>query len=872
MSKIPFGLRTTVAAAALLGAAIQVQAQSQPPADEKKSDDAKLETVVVSGMRRSAESAQTIKQNSDQVVDSIVAEDIGKFPDKNVAEILGRVTGVQIQRGNGEAGTVIIRGLGGVTTLLNGREFFSDSSRSLYLADVPATMLKRIDVYKTQEAALPEGGTAGVIDVRTNRPFDFKDAQLVVSARGEHRDKAKSNNPDVSGMASNRWKTDLGEMGALIGLSYQRGKYHDERAFVGDPQSIVVAGRADPVKGTDAMGRVLDLGDRKRLAGNFALQWKPSKESEVYLEGFGTRIDHRYQQSFLVGGIGMINDAGVWRPAPGTVITTRPGTDNLDTAVNTNYPGWGFTSTQAKHDEASNNQLALGGNWRVNERLKLSSELVRTRSQIDWVNRILDTGYNPTSTVAAVRDGGGFIDYPNLDLTDAANFHINGGVDVRGRREGRATDWRGDADYDLGDGFFKEFSTGVRLAKRDAMSIATSMPWTTTFPAAGQTLTNFPGIYEVAPRTSGDFGVKQYVFASRDWLLDNGEAFRQMLTGSTALTPYDPMTLFNDTEKTSSIYGRLKFGFDAMGVPISGVAGVRWVRTEQTLRGNSKDAATNAITPVLVDTARTDALPSLSLRAELTPRLVGRLVWGKTIERPAFDQYNPGQTNSPPGGGTIFGTLSGGNPDLKPTESNNTDVALEWYFAKTGSLTGTVFQHKFKNRVATETIQTTINGVPYNVTRPINVATADLHGYELGYRQFYDFLPGWLGGFGMEANYTFMTGKQGNGPFLGQSKNAFNVVGMYERNGIYARLAYNWRDKFLAESPYRSTQSKLYVAPLKTLDLSLGYEVTPKMTVSLDVTNLLNQAYHDYFDQDPSRVRDVRYYDRTVAVGLRWKL
>ena len=90
---------------------------------------------------------------------------------------------------------------------------------------------------------------------------------------------------------------------------------------------------------------------------------------------------------------------------------------------------------------------------------------------------------------------------------------------------------------------------------------------TTIRPAVGQTLSNFPGIYEVSPKTWGDFGVKQYVFASRDWLLDNGEAFRQMLTGSTALTPYDPMTLFDDTEKTSAIYGRAKFGFDALGVP-----------------------------------------------------------------------------------------------------------------------------------------------------------------------------------------------------------------------------------------------------------------------------------------------------------------
>ncbi|SEL37195.1 TonB-dependent receptor [Roseateles sp. YR242] len=849
-----------------------------PPAPPAATEKTALDTVVVTGMRKSAESAQTIKQNSDQVVDSIVAEDIGKFPDKNVAELLGRVTGVQIQRGNGEAGTVIIRGLGGIVTLLNGREFFSDSGRSLYLADVPATMLNRIDVYKTQEASLPEGGTAGVIDVRTNRPFDFKDAQLFINARGERRDKAKTNNPDLSTMASNRWKTDLGEMGALIGLSYQRGQYHDERAFVGDPLLVTVPGRQNQVVASDSMGRVLDLGDRRRVAGNFALQWKPSKDAEVYLEGFATKINHRYQQSFLVGGIGLVNDPNLgWIPADGSVITTKPGTDNLDTITNTNYPGWGFTSTQAKHDDARNMQLALGGTLQVNDKLKLKTELAHTHSKIDWVNRILDTGYNPTSTVASVKDSGGFIDYPGLDLTNPANFHINGGVDVRGVREGNSTDWRGDADYDLGDGFFKEFSTGLRLAKRDAMAVQTNMAWTTSFSAVGQSLANFPGIWAVSPSTWGDFGVKQYAYASRDWLLDNGAAFREMLTGSTDLTAYDPTTRFDDTEKTSSAYGRLKFGFDLLGKPITGVAGLRLVHTSQVLRGNSKDNATGTITPVNIDTSRTDALPTISLRAELTPRLIGRLVWGKTIERPAFSDYNPATTVSPPGGGVTYGTIAGGNPDLKPTESNNTDVALEWYFTKTGAITGTLFDHKFKNRVMTQTTETTIDDVLYRVTKPVNLTTAELHGYELGYRQFYDFLPGWLSGFGLEANFTFMTGSQtdaaGNTTtFLGQSRKGYNVVGLYERNNIYGRLAYNWRSKFLAESPYRTTGRELWVAPLRTLDASIGYNISKQLTVSLDVTNLLNQAYHDYFDSNPSLVRDVRYYDRTVAVGLRWKM
>ncbi|MDC8786478.1 TonB-dependent receptor domain-containing protein [Roseateles koreensis] len=230
-----------------------------------------------------------------------------------------------------------------------------------------------------------------------------------------------------------------------------------------------------------------------------------------------------------------------------------------------------------------------------------------------------------------------------------------------------------------------------------------------------------------------------------------------------------------------------------------------------------------------------------------------------------------------PGGGVTYGSGSAGNPNLKPTESTNLDVALEWYFARTGSVTGTVFQHNFKNREIWQTQTETHGAYQYLVNRPYNLNKADLHGFELSYRQFYDFLPGFLGGFGLEANFTYMTGNQTSPTgvttaFLGQSETAYNLVGLYERNDIYGRLAYNWRSSFLAESPYRSTGRDLYVAPLATLDGSLGYNVNKNMTVSMDVTNLLNQAYHDYFDKNPSLIRDVRYYDRTVGVSLRWKM
>jgi TonB-dependent receptor len=311
------------------------------------------------------------------------------------------------------------------------------------------------------------------------------------------------------------------------------------------------------------------------------------------------------------------------------------------------------------------------------------------------------------------------------------------------------------------------------------------------------------------------------------------------------------------------------------GVPLSGVAGLRWVRTAQTLKGYSSN--NGVVSPAQQETTRTDLLPSLSLKASFTPKLIGRLVAGKTIERPAFNDYNPGLFLTPPNANQTKGTGNAGNPNLQPTESTNVDAAVEWFFARTGSLTATAFEHQFKNRLATSTRDETYNGVTYAVSRLYNLDQAKLHGFEISYRQFYDSLPGWMSGFGLEANYTQMSGSQtnatgGTGPFLGQSKQAYNLVGMYEKHDVYARLAYNWRSKFLAEYPYRTTGRELWVAAMSTLDMSLGYNVNKNLTVSLDVTNLLNQAYHDYFDKNPSMVRDVRYYDRNIALSLRWKL
>ena len=116
----------------------------------------------------------------------------------------------------------MIRGLRDVTTLLNGRELFTTTGRYVNLADIPATMLQRVDVYKSQGADQVEGGVAGIIDVRTNRPFDFKEFTASVNTRAVYSDKSKATDPNISAMVANRWKTGIGEVGALLGLSQQQ--------------------------------------------------------------------------------------------------------------------------------------------------------------------------------------------------------------------------------------------------------------------------------------------------------------------------------------------------------------------------------------------------------------------------------------------------------------------------------------------------------------------------------------------------------------------------------------------------------------------------------------------------------------------------
>ena len=181
------------------------------------------DAIVVTGVRRSLERAADIKRESVQVVDAIVAQDIGKLPDPTTAAALQRVPGVQVSvNRNNELGDVRVRGLPDVLTTVNGREVFSTIGRNFDLQDMPAEALSRVNVFKSQTADLTEGGLAGVIDLQLNRPFNFRDPTIVLGGRANYGDRVDKINPQFSLLATDRWDTGIGEIGALINGTYSK--------------------------------------------------------------------------------------------------------------------------------------------------------------------------------------------------------------------------------------------------------------------------------------------------------------------------------------------------------------------------------------------------------------------------------------------------------------------------------------------------------------------------------------------------------------------------------------------------------------------------------------------------------------------------
>lgn len=807
-----------------------------------------LDKFVVTGVRASLKSALEQKRDKIEITDSIVSDDVNKLPDLNVTEALQRISGIQITRDRGEGGTVAIRGLTQMETLLNGREVFTaGGGRGLNFQDVAAELISGIDVYKTSSAHQIEGGLGGTVDVRTRRPFDFPGLEVAGSARLVQSDLVDSTKPQFSVLASDRFKTSAGEIGALVNLTYQERAWREDNVSIGNPVSRTDLISGQTVAAPNGVYYNTSAGSRKRTGVSAVVQWRPSADLELYAEAnyakFKT-IQDTYGLSIGTSTTPVAGSASLFS-----------GTNDVKAVSYTNVP---FTVLAfARDTEDKNQQFAVGGKW-IHDALTLRADLSYTDSSNTlWFNGINTTSTAPSFTQnLASHPAGNTISGVDLSSPSAYNYTT---VAYRVLPfDGDLKAAKLDADYALKNEFLRSIQAGLRFARRGASNapglIFGDVGLTNRPVSANPALTRPIPWTDFFPHDQGTPMFRNYLVGNLQ-SARNPQLLRDSFNITTPLpTTGNPLSVWDINEDTASAHVMANYKFIA-GLPIDGNAGIRYVETKENVSGHQSVPATGAVAPIDIHTRYHDVLPSFNGRITLMEGLYLRLAASKTLTRPDFSQLSPSLTLIPNPTNPLQNTGGAGNPALKPIRGKNYDLSLEKYFSETGSVYVAVFHKRVEGFPTTVSSPETYDGVTYQVSRPQNGAGAKIKGYEVGYQQFFDFLPGALKGFGAQLNYTYVDSETPSSvaglttPLQNLSKNSYNVVLMYEQKKLTARVAYNWRDKF-----FTGISNIVGIGPIPNynksygwLDASVSYQITDKVRFALEGSNLTRTMRETYY-------------------------
>ncbi|MRW91439.1 TonB-dependent receptor [Duganella sp. FT80W] len=909
--------RTPLAAALLtVLASAPAWAQEQPAADTSSEGT----TVVVSGIRQSVRKAEDIKRTADQVVDSINAEDIGKFPDRSVGEALQRIPGVQVGRTSSEVNTVLIRGLPDLATTVNGNEIFTGDGRRLSYQDLRIEGVAGLDVYKSATPDQQEGGIAGLMDVRLRKPFDFKGLSVSGFAdavnlhpRGTNAD--QHTDPSLGGLVSNRWKTDHGDVGLLLDGTYVKDRFvnpiqwfaepggaglwqvrADGTAYRDDPSNPNLA--AEKAKGgttTAAImpfpGGVYGYGERERQQLHGAAQWKPNDKlelnSQVIYMGYRGRTADDYLFGVARDGYSATNV--VVAPGGDYCNTSRgyacPIASADVTAAADGSTPYTATSTQAHQQKTNTYYGSLGGKYKDGA-LQVTTDLAFTYSRYSDDRIIVDQSIpNATLHVIGLDDSGhgGFSVSTPTSANAAADpnqYVLRGFFQSWEESIGRQAQWRTDVSYRLNQGIINKLVGGIRLSSRDAEYHGAEGGVDTPNGVRPVPVSVFGSSFnDVVPGVNRLGGA--YAAPAMNFLLDNRDKLRAYYGLPAGRLPDDPTRLFKQTEKNYTAYGMANYGFDVGSVGVSGLAGVRVSRLDRDLKGSNRIG--DVITDIDSSTSHTDVLPSVSAKVDWANNWMSHLGWGKTVTRPDFASLNPALALTPatvnrPGYG------SAGNPNLKPVESKALDVTLERYFDNNGYVSVAMFDRRIDGYLQSFSQVESIDGQQYTITRPQNAGKGKLYGYELSAQKFLDFLPGALSGLGVQANYTWINGHTEsantlNGtdytitPLTNVAKKNANLALIYEQFGFSGRLAFTRRDKYVESLNNGGIQlpATNMVRARNQVDLSVGYEFNQHVSLQFNAWNLSNSAYQSYSGYEQFG-RDIRYDPRTYSLGLRFKL
>ncbi|CAM2802871.1 colicin I receptor precursor [Janthinobacterium sp. MP5059B] len=860
-------LTPIAAAVAMLMAGASFSAHAQEAVAAKPAAAAEVDegqTVVVTGIRASLQQSLNQKRNSDSLVEVITAEDVGKMPDKNIADSLQRVPGVSVAAAGGNEGSfgendrVALRGtpFGLTLTTFNGHsvssgDWFADNiiggGRSVSFSLFPSELIGRVTVHKGSQANLLEGGAQGVIDIESRKPLDFK-KQITgqVSLGAVYSSNSGKKDPQVSGMLN--WKNDNNTMGVMLQGFYQKRKL----SRVGQENGVWYDGVAadSAVAGAlpgSAGGRVNYMGgtawfeqERTRKGGLIDVQIKPSSALTLDFTLFHSELDapninHNFIQTVGLetgskGGYPVGNVSGTYK---GGIVT------GLHTTVPANCGAIcaGYSSAVQEEfsrpvAESKSDFFNVDAKYRVNDRLTFSGKVGTTKGVGNTESGALGV-WMPWTGGGYTQNGAS---HGVIYDTPGANKFSIGGRQATPYTYGSHVTANDKETYGQIDGILKldlpaissvEFGARVAEHKRDLTAIGIvakpSLGVTANLPMDG--LTSFPSNF----KDLGVNGAGYWTFSQASvnkWLKDNA-TYEGNLRQSE----------FNIKEPTQSVYAMANFSTEGL----SGNFGVRYVHTKEDVNRYELNPAAQYEIKNYTNTYN-DFLPSANFRLDVTKDIIGRFGISRTMARPELGMMA--------GLDLRDNQLDGnaGNPNLRPIRSNNADIGVEWYFAPKSMVSAGIFYSSLDGYVTYGKGVTTFYNqlqnkfTQYEVGTPTNT-TAEVKGLELSYVQA---LPA---GFGVNANYTYTDGKEtgnvkgspcgdfGECTMIGTSKNAYNIGAFFENDKFSARLTYSYRSEFLNGT---SRRSAAYQAGIGGLSASIAYQLTENLAITLDGKDLNN--------------------------------
>ncbi len=861
-----------------------VHAQASTPANS--------DTVVVTGIRKSLQSALKQKRSSDAVEEVITAEDVGKFPDKNVADSLARATGVNVVTGSANAGgfgeneRISIRGTDPELnlTLLDGHNMASgdwfvldqtNGGRSFNYTMLPSEVVGTVEVIKSASANVIEGGVGGTVDVHVRRPLDLKANTIAFSAQALYATLAGKTSPNISGMYS--WKNDARSLGVLLGAFYEEREFRrDGQEILGYADVANFAGSGHTYAVPALIGSAYFQQKRVRKGGNFLVQMKPSDDFELDISGLYTRLGaDNENHNFMLWGSqlaavtptayttadGYVTSAS-WNAAPGQKAIVQDDIFRL------------------AHSESYDLNMDL--TYKVNDRLTLKGQLGYTAGEGETDDTAAWETYwdnvGASYKLGKVTD----VKYTGLpsDPTSAAylnnKFSWSWGGNIKAPdRESYA---KFDGEFTVGDGTVRSVLFGARTTDHTHRLDYTAYAWSGNGVNSGTNAVNLGTVFKggVTPSDYADGlgSIPHYSYADGPSVY----AYLDSHNGGRQFAFYAPAS-FAVAEKSQAYYLMAKLGGDRW----SGNVGLRAVHTETSSTQYSSSAPTTitnvfgSFGAVTVDHDYWDYLPSFNLKYNATSDVVLRFSASKVMTRPGYAQLAGSFT-------TNFAAKSGsagGNPDLEPYRATQVNAGVEWYYAPQSLLSFTLFDlnidnfidtHDFQQYIVTQQTQACYDahdvacpqpGQTFKMSGPANGGQAKDRGFEFSLQQ-----PFADTGFGAIFNYTFSDAKTDAGaPVQGNSRSTYNLTGYYENAKISTRLAYNFRSKFYSG---KDRGTLMYQDDYGTLDGSFSYNLNSNVALTLDAQNLLHTKLY-YFVGNPSIPR--AYYDngQSFYAGVRFK-